>query len=67
MQKTTNPFKALFESLFVILDADFEDSDVTPEELALAERRFAHALRYIIVSTVDEKAPECDASKTVSD
>lgn len=54
MKKTSNPYDALFESLVVILDADYEDSDVTAEELALAKRRFAHALQYLIVHTIEE-------------
>lgn len=80
MKKTTNPFDAIAESLAVILDADYEDTDVTDEELALAKKRFAHALRFVVVSTVEEqkdmladyvsretKEEECVASKTVSD
>lgn len=62
MKKTNNPYDALCESLIVIMDADYEDSDVTAEELALAKRRFAHALKYIIVTTVEEM--QCDASKS---
>lgn len=66
MKKTSNPYKALFESLAVVLDADFEDTDVTPEELAIAERRFAHALQFIIITTM-EKASECDAPNNASE
>lgn len=79
MKKTNNPFDAISESLAVILDADYEDTDVTDEELALAKKRFAHALRYVVISTVEEsngmladfvnrkEKEQCAASKTVSD
>lgn len=59
MKKTNNPFDALFESLIVILDADYEDSEVTAEELALAKRRFAHALQFLIIYTIEDL--KCDA------
>lgn len=65
MKKTSNPYDALFESLVVILDADYEDTDVTAEELALAKKRFAHALRYLIINTVEEV--ECVAHNNPSE
>lgn len=73
MKKTNNPFDAITESLTVILDADYEDTDVTDEELALAKKRFAHALRYVVVSTVEEdfvnrkEKEQCVASNKLSE
>lgn len=53
MRKNSDPFESLFESLEVILDASFEDTDVTPEERKIAKHRFAHALKYIIINTME--------------
>lgn len=53
-KKKLNPVDTIVESIDVFVESSYEDSDISPEELALAKRRFYSALQYIIITTMEE-------------
>lgn len=64
MKKKSNPYEAFIESLFLIMDSEYEGSDVSEEEVELAFRRFVSSFRYIIRDEIQEE--RCEAGSVVS-
>ena len=53
-KRRADPIETIFDSVSVAVEYQYEDSDVSDEEFELAKRRFANALRYLIIHTVEE-------------
>ena len=52
--KRSDPVETIFECVSVASEYFYEDSDVSDEEYQLAKRRFANALKYLIIHTIEE-------------
>lgn len=53
-KRKADPIETIFECVSIANEYTYEDSDVTDEEYELAKRRFANALRYLIIHTIEE-------------
>lgn len=53
-RKHANPYDTICEVIPLIVEADYEDSDISQEEFELAQHRFRNALEYIITRKVEE-------------
>lgn len=54
-RKAASPMEAIQDAMDVMIEATYEDSEATPEELSLAHRRFENAVKYISALVYDEK------------
>lgn len=54
-QKKADPFETIIEVIPVIVEAEYEDSDVTSEEYQLSKRRLKNALLYILDTEVSRE------------
>lgn len=54
MKKKSDPIEVIVDTLDVMLEYRYDDSDVTEEEYALAKKRFSLALVYFVESIGDE-------------
>lgn len=60
-RKKSDPIDTIIECIVDFNEAQFEDSDISDEELELAKRRFKSALQFLIINTMEQ----FDAQKQV--
>lgn len=60
-RKKSDPIDTMVECIADFSEAQFEDSDISDEELELAKRRFKSALQFLIITTMEQY----DAQKQV--
>lgn len=53
-RKKSDPIDTMVECIVDFNEAQFEDSDVSDEELELAKRRFKSALQFLIITTMEQ-------------
>lgn len=58
MRQKASPIDTIIDSVGVFVESQYEDTDVSSEELILAKRRFKSALQYLIITTLEEYANE---------
>lgn len=53
-RRKADPIETLLECVSISVEYQYEDSDISNEEFELAKRRFANALKYLIIHTIEE-------------
>lgn len=58
MRQKVSPIDTIIDAVSVFVESQYEDTDVSAEELILAKKRFKSALQYLIITTFEEYANE---------
>lgn len=52
--KKADPVDTIIECIWDFNEAQYEDTDMTDDDMMIAKRRFRSALQYLIVTTMEE-------------